>query len=106
MTKLLAQLRFHEGLRLLACALLQRRAQLPAQRVRQRHGHRIADLAMLVVHVAVEAEAVREALRRAGALAFIPLAGGRARTLCAPSSIARALPLLLLWHLTVGEPLP
>mmetsp|Transcript_35050 Transcript_35050/g.88742 ORF Transcript_35050/g.88742 Transcript_35050/m.88742 type:complete len:296 (+) Transcript_35050:706-1593(+) len=43
--------------------LLQHGAQARAQRVRQRRRHRVADLPVLVVHVAREAEGVGEALR-------------------------------------------
>lgn len=58
-----AELGGQQRLRLLARALLQGRAQLAAQRERQRHGHCIPDLAVLVVNIAIEAEAVREALQ-------------------------------------------
>lgn len=45
-------------------ARLQHGAQLPAQRGRQRRRHRVADLPVLRVHVAVELERVREALQQ------------------------------------------
>ena len=57
-----AQLRAEQRLRLRVRGGLERRAQLAAERLGQRDGHRVADLAVLVVHVAVEAERVREAL--------------------------------------------
>ena len=57
-----SQLRLKHGARVARGLGLQARAQAAAQAGRQRHGHRVADLAVLVVHRAVEAEGVREAL--------------------------------------------
>ena len=57
-----SQLRLEHGARVARGLGLQARAQAAAQAGRQRHRHRVADLAVLVVHRAVEAEGVREAL--------------------------------------------
>lgn len=57
-----AELRLQEGLSLLPGSFLQRLAELPTERKCKRHRNSIADLAMLVVHVAIEAEAVGKAL--------------------------------------------
>ena len=58
-----SQLRLQHGARVARGLGLQARAQAAAQAGRQRHRHRVADLAVLVVHRAIETEGVREALR-------------------------------------------